>query len=68
MTMTAVLVKSLFVGLLISLLPVTTLAVEVNLNEERLAFQRERFLAAERALSKGDMATYQALREELIGY
>ncbi|MBW9255999.1 MAG: transglycosylase SLT domain-containing protein [Candidatus Thiodiazotropha sp. (ex. Lucinisca nassula)] len=68
MTMTSVLAKSLFIGLLISLLPMTTLAVEVNLNEEKLALQRERFLAAETALSKGDMAIYQALREELIGY
>ncbi|MBV2089744.1 MAG: transglycosylase SLT domain-containing protein [Candidatus Thiodiazotropha sp. (ex Ctena orbiculata)] len=68
MTMTSVLAKSLFVGLLISLLPMTSLAVEVNLNEEKLALQRERFLGAETALSKGDMATYQAFREELIGY
>ncbi|MEW8626412.1 MAG: transglycosylase SLT domain-containing protein [Candidatus Thiodiazotropha sp.] len=68
MTMTSVLAKSLFIGLLISLLPMTILAVEVNLNEEKLALQRERFLAAETALSKGDMVTYQALREELIGY
>jgi soluble lytic murein transglycosylase len=68
MTHTSVIYKSLCFGLLFALLPTKITAAEVNLDESRLAQQREHFLAAETALSKGDLASYQTLRDELTGY
>jgi soluble lytic murein transglycosylase len=68
MTLMTVNVKSLLIAIAISLYTLNAWATDATSDEARLPSQRQNFLAAEHALAKGDLATYQQLRESLSNY